>query len=139
MVFNVLKKSFKFFLIFALLNVFNISHSQTTANLEMLKPNSQKEIMFRPYLAVLHGGLDGLDTWKKDHTIQYYKELWYYCESFYVKRNYMLEGITLNEEIIDISRFESSRKDYDEAVVILPGFKDVLVLLPTYKLIYKPN
>ncbi len=68
----------------------------------------------------------------------YAKEMWYYTESFYVKRNYNNEGITLDESIIDISRFESQRKENEEAIVTLPGFKDVIVLIPNNKLIYKP-
>lgn len=44
----------------------------------------------------------------------------------------------MNEEAIDITRFESNRKQNEEATVIIPGFKDVIVLLPTNKLIYKP-
>ena len=69
----------------------------------------------------------------------YAQEMWYFSESFYVKRDHLSSGIVLNEEIIDISRFESHRKDNEEAIVELLGFKDVLVLLPKSKLIYKPN
>lgn len=110
----------------------------TPIDLKAIEPNITKQVKFLPYLAVRHGGPEGLETWKKDHTVQYYKELWYYCESFYVKRNHFIEGVTLNEEIIDISRFESSRLDDQEALVVLPGFKDVLILLPANKLVYKP-
>ena len=49
-----------------------------------------------------------------------------------------LVGVVSHEEAIDISRFESNRKQNEEAIVIIPGFKDVIVLLPTTKLIYKP-
>ena len=77
--------------------------------------------------------------WKNNNTYQYYKELWYYCESFYVKRNHLPQGVELNESMIDITRFESSRKEFEEVIIILPGFKDALVLLPAYKLIYKPK
>lgn len=117
-----------------------LSRAQSAApDLEALKPNPEKEKMFLPYLATRHGGTQGLEAWKKENIYQYYKELWYYCESFYIKRNYLEKGEVLNELIIDISRFESSRKESEEAVVILPGFKDALVLLPANKLVYKPN
>lgn len=46
-------------------------------------------------------------TWKSENKILYYKELWYQSKSFYVKKNHLSEGITLDESIIDISRFES--------------------------------
>jgi len=103
-----------------------------------LKPNAEKEKKFLPYVAILHGGIDKLETWKQENTYQYFKELWYYTESFYISRNYLKEGIVLNEEIIDISRFEFNRKQSEESIVIIPGFKDVLVLYPSNKLIYKP-
>jgi hypothetical protein len=106
---------------------------------ETLKPNPEKEKMYSPYLAIRHGGPQGLEAWKKSNTVQYYKELWYFCESFYVKRNHLKEGIELNEAIIDISRFEASRKENEEAIVLLPGFKDALVLLPAKSLVYKPQ
>lgn len=89
-------------------------------------------------MSLLHGGMANIENWKKENTLQYYKELWYYCESFYVRRNYYASGEVLNEEIIDIARFENNRKADSEAIVILPGFKDVIVLLPATKLIYKP-
>jgi len=103
-----------------------------------LKPNAEKEKKFLPYVAILHGGIDKLETWKQENTYQYFKELWYYTESFYISRNYLKEGLVLNEEIIDISRFEFNRKQSEESIVIIPGFKDVLVLYPSNKLIYKP-
>lgn len=107
-------------------------------NTDPLTPNPEKEKKFLPYLAVKHGGMPTIETWKNNNTVLYYKELWYYCESFYVKRNYLSTGVTLDESIIDISRFEAERKQNEEAIVVLPGFKDVLVLLPSNQLIYKP-
>lgn len=101
-----------------------------------LKPENEKK--FTPYMMFRHGGPDGLADFKKNKPHDYLKELWYYSESFYVKRNHLSEGYVLNEEIIDISRFEKSRKENEEAIVVLPGFKDVLVLLPSNQLIYKP-
>jgi hypothetical protein len=103
-----------------------------------LKPNAEKEKKFLPYVAILHGGIEKLEAWKQENTYQYFKELWYYTESFYISRNYLKEGLVLNEEIIDISRFEFNRKQSEESIVIIPGFKDVLILYPSNKLIYKP-
>ena len=103
-----------------------------------LKPNAEKEKKFLPYVAILHGGIEKLEAWKQENTYQYFKELWYYTESFYISRNYLKEGLVLNEEIIDISRFELNRKQSEESIVIIPGFKDVLILYPSNKLIYKP-
>jgi hypothetical protein len=121
----------------------SLSYSQINSlNPDVLKPNPAKEKMYAPYLATRHGGMEALEIWKKSNTIQYYKELWYYCESFYVKRNHLSLGggaVVLNEEIVDISRFESSRKENDEFILVLPGFRDALVLLPYSKLIFKPD
>jgi len=108
------------------------------AELNSLKPDPEKEKKFSPYVAWRHGWKDGFEEWKKNNTLQYYKELWYYSQSFYVKRNYLAQGAALDESAIDISRFESSRKDGEESIVTLPGMKDALVLLPANKLIYKP-
>lgn len=103
-----------------------------------LKPDPEKEAKFLPYLAVRHGGFPAVYEWKKSNTVQYYKELWYYCQSFYVKRDYLKEGVSLDESGIDISRFEQHRLQNEEAIVELGGYKDVVVLLPISKLVYKP-
>lgn len=113
--------------------------SQTSFNLENFKPDPAEESMFLPYLAVRHGGMQEVENWKKQNTVKYYQELWYYTESFYIKRNHLSEGYVLDESIIDISRFESQRKAEEEAIVSLPGFKDVIVLLPAKTLKYKPE
>lgn len=117
----------------------SLFYSQTAISPDVLKPDPEKEKAFFPYLAVRHGGPEATLSWKKSNTLQYYKELWYYCESFSVKRNHLASGDLLNVSIIDISRFESSRKQNEEAIVILPGFKDVLVLKSLNQLIYKPD
>lgn len=128
---------FKTFLVCLFISCSLLSFSQSNSlSSEQLKPDPDKEQKFLPYLAVRHGGMPAIENWKKNNTYLYYQELWYYCESFYVKRNYLNEGVTLNESIIDISRFESSRKENEEAIVTLPGYKDVLVLLPASKLVY---
>lgn len=135
-----LKSCFRALFVAAFMSGSSAAFSQTgIASSESLTPDPVKEKMFFPYLAVRHGGPDATEAWKKNNTYQYYKELWYYSESFYVKRNYNSTGVTLDESIIDISRFESSRKSSEEAIVVLPGFRDVLVLMPSDKLIYKPQ
>ena len=103
-----------------------------------LKPDPEKEKMFSPYVAWRHGWKEGFADWKSKNTVLYYKELWYYSQSFYVKRDHLASGAVLDESSIDISRFESSRKENEESIVVLSGMKDALVLLPANKLIYKP-
>lgn len=104
-----------------------------------IKLDPEKVKKFEPYLEIRHSG-PGQDfkTWKENNKYQYVKEMWYFSESFSVKRNVNSDGITLNEAIIDISRFEAYRKANEEAIVNLPGHKDVIVLLPANQLIYKP-
>jgi hypothetical protein len=110
--------------------------SQSSNQLEL---NPEKVKQFSPYLAARHGGPQGLEQFKTANKYTYLRELWYFTESFYVKRNHLAQGVVLNEEIIDITRFEQHRKLDEEAIVVLPGFKDVIVLLPANTLIYKPN
>jgi hypothetical protein len=103
------------------------------------QPDPESEKKFSGYMYSNHGGVKGLEDFKRNHLNEYIKELQYYSESFYVKRNHLGEGVTLDESIIDITRFENQRKPNEEAIVILPGFKDAIVLLPDTKLIYKPE
>lgn len=99
---------------------------------------SEKEISaFTPYLIPRHTSVKAFEAFKANHKEEYLKQMWYYSRSFYVKRNHLVEGVTLDESIIDISRFEQHRKASEEAIVVLPGFKDVLVLLPANKLLYQ--
>lgn len=102
-----------------------------------IKLDMNKVSKFEKYMEFKHGGPQHYPTWKNNNKLQWTKEAWYYTESFYVKRNYFQTGEILDESIIDISRFENHRKENEEAVVELPGFKDVIVLLPENKLIYK--
>jgi len=104
-----------------------------------VRPDPAREKMFFPYLAVRHGGPDATLKWKESNTMQYYRELWYYCNSFVIQKNYSDEGVALPESIIDISRFESQRKQNETAVVILPGFRDALILKAGKDLVYKPD
>ncbi|MBA3680004.1 MAG: hypothetical protein H0W73_02270 [Bacteroidetes bacterium] len=103
-----------------------------------IKIDPAKEKQFEPYVEFRHGGGSVYQTWKTNNKFQYVKEMWYYSESFYIKRNHTTSGETMNEAAIDISRFESNRKATEESIVVIPGFKDAIVLLPTNKLIYKP-
>lgn len=105
---------------------------------EEIKLDPEKVKKYQPYIEFKHGGQQSFPVWKENNKMLYAKEMWYYSESFYIKRNHFAEGYTLNEEIIDITRFESQRKADEETIVKLPGFKDALVLIPSSKLIYKP-
>lgn len=135
-----LYKNFRFFLmVFGLSAFFSVSAQNNSFQTDLLKPDPAKEAKFLPYLAVRHGGMAVIEEWKSKNTYKYYQELWYYSESFYVKRNYVTEGLELDESIIDISRFEAERKATEESVVILPGFRDAIILIPGNKLIYKPQ
>lgn len=85
-----------------------------------------------------HSGTEGLADFKRDHPHEYLKELWYYSESFYIKRDHFQEGYRLNESVVAINRYENLRLENEEAIVVFPGSKDVMVMLPANKLIYKP-
>lgn len=97
-----------------------------------------KEKQYQPYLMAKKGTAQDFEAWKKENKILYRKEIWYYSESFYIKRNVSTTGTSIDASQIDISRFESNRKLNEESIVIIDGFKDAIVLLPTNKLIYKP-
>ncbi len=108
------------------------------AQVNGLEIDPVKEKMYTPYMLWRHQGAEGLAEFKKNKPYEYLKEVWYYSESFYIKRNHLKTGETLDPSIIDVSRFEYLRQADTERIVELPGFKDVIVLLPTNKLIYKP-
>jgi hypothetical protein len=91
---------------------------------------------FEKFLAVRHSDTQDFATWKSQNILQYTKEMWYFSESFYIKRNVLSEGGTLNEQGIDITRFDKTRSQTQEVEVQLPGFKDVIVLLPENQLLY---
>jgi len=110
----------------------------TRAQVNPLELDPVAEKTYNPYMGWRHIETGGLAEFKKNHPHEYLKELWYYSKSFYIKRNHFSTGNELNAGIITIDRFESSRKEFEESIVILPGYKDVLVLLPANKLIYKP-
>ena len=130
-----MKTTIKLFSLGLLLGMSNLSFSQ----MEEIKLNPEKVQKFTSYVEFKHGGPNVFPKWKETNKMLYAQEMWYYSESFYVKRNALKDGITLDESIVDISRFEANRKDNEEAIVVMPGFKDVLVLLPAKKLIYRPK
>ena len=103
-----------------------------------LNVDPEKEKMYLPYLMAKKGTPQDFKSWKSENKILYRKEIWYYSESFYIKRNASVTGTSIDASQIDISRFESNRKLNEESIVIIDGFKDAIVLLPTNKLIYKP-
>jgi hypothetical protein len=129
-----MKSHMKLFLLALIMGMSSVSFSQV----EEIKLNPVKVKQFTPYLQHRHGGVEGFETWKNTNKLQYTKEMWYFSESFYIKRNQLTDGISMDESQIDITRFENQRKENEEAVITMPGFKDVLVLLPAKKLIYKP-
>ena len=130
-----MKASISLIFLGILLTCSKFSYSQDWSKLKL---DPIKEKKFQPYLEIRHSNGIDYQTWKETNKFQYVKEMWYFSESFYVIRDYLDKGVSLNEEIIDISRFEVNRKQNEEAVVTLPGFKDAIILLPTNKLIYQP-
>ncbi len=124
------------FIYFILLSLLSFGSKAQVNSLEI---SAENEKMYSPYMLQRHQGAEGLADFKKNHPHDYIKELWYYSESFYVKRNYLNSGVALDASIIDISRFENERQESEEQIVVLPGFKDAIVLLPITKLIYKPK
>lgn len=128
---NIFRKLLPVFFIF----ISSSSYSQINS----LAVSPEKEKKFSIYMLAKHKGFDGLEDFKKYYKYDYLKELWYFSESFYIKNDYFKEGVKIEDSMIDISRFEKLRKWDEESIVILPGFKDVLVLLPVNKLIYLPK
>lgn len=97
-----------------------------------------KEEKFSKYIESNRGMDQNFTTWKKENRFQYIKEFWYYAESFYILRGVNGSGLSMDDSQIDISRFENMRKQSDETIIKIDGFKDAIVLLPIDKLIYKP-
>lgn len=118
----------------------SFSQNDNLKSFQVINLDSNKVNMFVKYPRFKHDlQPGGFEQWKNDNPILYKKEMWYYTESFYIKRNFLPDGITLPEAAIDISRFESQRQTNAETTITLDGFKDVLVLIPGKDLIYKPN
>lgn len=98
-----------------------------------------KEKLVTPYLTYMHQGEEGLAEFKKNQPHAYLLEVWYFTESYYIKSDFFQQGDPLPFGLLDISRFEDQRKESEESMVVLPGYKDVLILLPNNKLLYKPT
>lgn len=130
-----MKTRFKSLLTLALFLVLSGLKAQ---QLDEIKLNPEKVKTFTPLVEWLHGGPQAFSEWKSNNKILYAKEMWYYTESFYIKRNHYQQGSTINDAMIDVSRLENQRKQDEEVYVQFPGFKDAVVLLPSSKLIYKP-
>ncbi len=131
-----MKTKFKFFYLIILIGVSFSSFSQQQKEIKL---DSEKVKKFIVYIEYKHGGPQGFLEWKENNNALYTNELWYYSESFYIKRNVANQGVTMDESQIDISRFESLRKPNEEVIIESPGFKDAIVLIPSNKLIYKPK
>jgi hypothetical protein len=102
-----------------------------------IKLDPVKVEKFLPYLKFKHSSEGDFETWKSNHMLQYTKEMWYFSESFYIKRDLYTDGTTMDESQIYISRFESQRKENEEVTIKMPGFRDAIVLIPGNKLIHK--
>ena len=110
-----------------------------TGPLEQFKTDPQKEAIYIPYLAARHGGSESLLKWKQTNRLQYQKELWYYTESFTIVRDYASTGVKLDEAMIDISRFEHLRLAAADTTIVIPGYRDGLLLPAANKLRFKPE
>jgi len=114
-----------------------ISNLSWAQNNSSIKLDPAKVQIFEKYLSFRHSfEPGGFIQWKANNPELYSKEMWYQSESFYIKRNHLASGLTMNEGMIDVCRFEYLRKEKEEVIVTFPGFKDVMVLLPKNKLIY---
>lgn len=114
-----------------------ISNFSLAQNSSSIKLDPAKVLIFEKYLSFRHSfEPGGFALWKTNNPELYAKEMWYQSESFYIKRNHLASGLTMNEGMIDVCRFEHLRKEKEEVIVPFPGFKDVMVLLPKNKLIY---
>lgn len=130
-----MKNNFKILILAFLLGMSYMSFSQQVTEIKL---NPERVKMFTPYVEWKHGGAAGFPAWKNNNKMLYAQEMWYYSESFYVKKNVSNEGQVLDESFIDVSRFEAQRKQNEEVTINLPGFKDAVVLIPGNQLIYKP-
>ncbi len=116
-----------------------LSFSQSTINpFQEIRLDPVKVQQFEKYVSFKHSYGQTFESWKNANTMLYVNEMWYYSESFYVKRDHSTTGIVLNESGFDVSRFESKRSQTEEVVLTFAGSKDAIVLIPGNKLIYKP-
>jgi len=122
--------------------LFALTGKSQIIDASVYKSTPEAEQMYTPYIMVKHGihDVNTFKSWKESNTMQFYKELWYYSKSFTVIHHVNDEGITIDESIIDISRFDSVRDSTKTVFIPLTGagYNDTIVLLPINKLIYKP-
>lgn len=105
-----------------------------------IKLDANKIKMYLPYLQAKLGlSTPAFNAWKENNKSLYAKEMWYYTESFYLKKNQNINGANINVEQFDVSRFEHLRSIDAEVIIPMEGFKDAIVLLPKSKLLYHPN
>lgn len=128
-----MKTNLKLFLLGVLMSMSFLSFSQDWSNVKL---DPIKEKKFLPYLELRHGGAEATKKWKEENKYEYVKQMWYFTESFKIKRNAQTTGVTIDEAGIDITRFEAERKANEETVINLPGFKDAIVLLPSKDCFY---
>ncbi|MFO0356463.1 MAG: hypothetical protein ACK50A_05870 [Sphingobacteriaceae bacterium] len=128
-----MKTNLKLFLLGVLMSMSFMSFSQDWSKVRI---DPIKEKKFLPYLELRHAGAEATKKWKEENKYEYVKQMWYFTESFYVKRNHTASGNVLDESLIDVTRFEKERKLDQETVVTLPGFKDAIVLLPSKDCFY---
>ncbi|MBK6521187.1 MAG: hypothetical protein KBG47_13675 [Bacteroidia bacterium] len=131
-----MKTNTKFLFLILMMGMSLLSFSQ---DFSKIKLDPEKVKKFEIFLIASHGNdIPSFQQWKESNKYDYVKQMWYFSESFYIKRNVKAEGISMDETGLDISRFEKNRKATEEAIVEVPGYKDVIVLLPADKLFYKP-
>jgi len=107
---------------------------------DKFKLNPEKVSKFQIYLAHYRGytaGTQAFEDWKANNKMLYTKEMWYFSESFYIKKNAYSEGENMDESVIDVSRFENLRKENEEMVIKIDGIKDAVVLIPGKDLLHK--
>ncbi len=119
--------------------VFFLSAGCLSSQVNSLIPDAEKERKFSPYMVYNHGGKEGLEDFKKSKPHEYLKELWYYSESFYIKRDHFEKGSSYDESMLDVARYEHLRKEEEETIITLWGYRDVIVLLPSRKLLFNPT
>lgn len=139
---HLIKLNLKRILVFGFLCSLHTMFSQVSSSNsnQEIALNPAKVALFEKYPEFKYNIIPG--SWqniKLNNPELYKKELWYYTESFYIKRDHFTSGISLPEASIDISRFERKRKAQEEVMVKLEGYKDVIVLIPGNELIYKPE
>ena len=140
-----MKTPFKLVLFSLLCFSFSSASSQSnslsnSSNNNEIVLDSNKVKIFEKYVQFNHSNdQGGFIQWKNNNPDLYLKEMWYYSESFYIMRDYFPQGEAMNEGMIYVPRFEMERMPSTEVIVKFPGLKDVMVLRPIDKLIYKVN